>query len=80
MEEKFIEETLKLSLKSIITEKVEQEIKEKVEAFARELEDRKDNYIAEIMKGIRINQERDQLRNGINYRIIFENVVRIKQH
>lgn len=80
MEEKFIEETLKLSLKLIITEKVEQEIKEKVEAFARELEDRKDNYIAEIMKGIRINHERDQIRNGINYRIIFENVVRIKQH
>ena len=78
MEENFINDMLKNSLKSIITEKVEQEIEKEVKAFARKLEDRKDNYIAEIMKGIRIHQERDQLRNGINYRIIFENVVRLE--
>lgn len=79
MEEDFINEMVKKSLKSIITEKVDNEIKNEVENFTRRLEDRKDNYIAEIMKGIRIKHERDQMSDGINYRIIFENVVRLEK-
>lgn len=77
MEEKFLEEMLKMDIEQIVKAKVEEEIKQKVEEFRRELEDRKDNYISEIMKGIRIYHERDMGSMGINYKIVFENVYRI---
>ena len=77
MEEQFIEEILKKNIKAIISEKIDNEIKQKVENFRIELEDRKDNYIAEVMKGIRIYHERDMGSMGINYKIVFENVYRI---
>lgn len=78
MEEQFIEEILKKNMKAIISEKIDNEIKQKVENFRIELEDRKDNYIAEVMKGIRIYQERDRDSMAINYKIIFENIYRIE--
>ena len=77
MEEKFLEEMLKMDIEQIVKAKVEEEIKQKVEEFRTELEDRKDNYISEIMKGIRIYHERDMGSMGINYKIVFENVYRI---
>lgn len=75
--EDYIEFGIKCSVKQIITEKVQEEIDKKVEQFRTELEDRKDNYIAEVMKGIRIYHERDMGSIGINYKIVFENVYRI---
>lgn len=78
MEENFIENGIKISVKQIVSEKIQQEIDKKVESFKRELEDRKDNYISEVMKGIRIYHERDERSLGINYKIIFENVVRLE--
>lgn len=75
--EDYIEFGIKCSVKQIITEKVQEEIDKKVEQFRTELEDRKDNYISEIMKGIRIYHERDMGSMGINYKIVFENVYRI---
>ena len=50
-----------------------------VNEFKRELEDRKDNYIAEVMKGIRIYHERDFGSMGVNYKILFENVYRTEK-
>lgn len=79
MEERFLEQVLKKNIESIVRDRIDEEIKDEVEAFTRELEDRKDNYIAEIMKGIRIYHESDPMNFGINYRIIFENVVRLKE-
>lgn len=79
MEEKFIEHGIKCSLKQIITDKVNKEIEEEVEKFRRKLEDRKDNYISEIMKGIRIYHERDMGSLGVNYKIVFENVYRVEK-
>lgn len=79
MEENFIENGIKISVKQIVSEKIQQEIDKKVESFKRELEDRKDNYISEVMKGIRIYHERDERSLGINYKIIFENVVRLEK-
>lgn len=79
MEEKFIEQILKDSVEKIVSEKIEQEIASKIQTFKRELEDRKDQYIAEVMKGIRIIHERDMMSMGINYKIIFENVVRLEK-
>lgn len=78
MEEQFIEEMLKKNMKAIISEKIDNEIKQKVENFRIELEDRKDNYIAEVMKGIRIYHERDMNNMAINYKIVFENIYRIE--
>ena len=75
--EDYIEFGIKCSVKQIITEKVQEEIDKKVEQFRTELEDKKDNYISEIMKGIRIYHERDMGSMGINYKIVFENVYRI---
>lgn len=79
MKEEFIENGIKLSVKQIVSETIQQEIDKKVENFKRELEDRKDNYISEVMKGIRIYHERDMQSMGVNYRIIFENVTRLEK-
>lgn len=79
MGEEFIENGIKLSVKQIVSETIQQEIDKKVENFRKELEDRKDNYISEVMKGIRIYHEREIQGMGINYRIIFENVTRLER-
>ena len=74
-----LEEILKKDMKSIVSKKIDEEIEQKVNNFKKELEDRKDNYIAEIMKGIRVYHERDTMSMGINYKIIFENIYRIEK-
>ena len=79
MEEKFIENGIKISVKEIVRAKIDEEIEKKVEQFKRELEDRKDNYIAEVMKGIRIYHERDFGSMGMNYKIIFENITKLEK-
>ena len=79
MEEKFIENGIKISVKEIVRAKIDEEIEKKVEQFKRELEDRKDNYIAEVMKGIKIYHERDIGSMGVNYKILFENVYRTEK-
>ena len=79
MGEEFIENGIKLSVKQIVSKSIQQEIDKKVENFKRELEDRKDNYISEVMKGIRIYHEREMQGMGINYRIIFENITRLER-
>lgn len=79
MGEQFIEDAIKNSVEKIVREKIEEEIDKKVKQFKRELEYRKDNYIAEVMKGIRISHERDFGTLGINYRVIFENITKIEK-
>ena len=79
MEENFIHNTIKNAIKEIVTDKINNELKKKVEEFRDDLELRKDNYIAEVMKGIRITHEREMGGTGINYRIIFENVYKIEK-
>lgn len=79
MGEEFIGDAIKNSVEKIVREKIEEEIDKKVKQFKRELEYRKDNYIAEVMKGIRIFHERDFGSLGINYRIIFENITKIEK-
>lgn len=70
-------------IKKIIEEKMQEEIKSKIEVetkkFYRELTERKDQYISEIMNGIRIYHERDEMNLGMNYTIIFKNVVRLEK-
>lgn len=72
-------EIIKKVVKEKISEEIQNKIDEETEKFHRELTDRKDNYIAEIMNGIRIFSKRDELTLGMDYRIIFENVVRLEE-
>ena len=55
-----------------------EEIENKTEEFHRSLVDRKDKYIAEVMKGIRVFSTQNNPDGFINYRIQFENIERIE--
>lgn len=78
MEQDF-EDMIKEQVKNVISVRIEIEIERQVERFRKKLEDRKDDYIAEVMKGIRIYHERDTMNTGMNYKIIFENVYRLEE-
>jgi hypothetical protein len=69
-----IEEILKNEVKQNIEVKIDKLIEDEINDFTKQLLRRKDDYIAEIMKGIRILHERDHFMNTINYKIIFENI------
>lgn len=70
---------IKEQVKNVISVRIEIEIERQVERFRKKLEDRKDDYIAEVMKRIRIYHERDTMSMGMNYKIIFENVYRLEE-
>ena len=74
----YIEKCLKDSLRNIIANSVDEEIDKKVKEFQNQLVDRRDQYIAEIMKGIRILHSQNIEDKSMNYKIIFENVTRIE--
>lgn len=61
-----------------ISDEIDLEIEQKVKEYYRELTDRKDRYIAQVMKGIRVYSEYDHIYNQVNYKIIFENINRIE--
>ena len=73
-----LEQILILEVENNIRINIENEIEKEVEKFRRKLEDRKDQYIVEVMKGIRIAHERNM--NSITYRIIFENVTKLERN
>lgn len=79
MEERFIEQALKDSVEKLVSANIQVEIDEKVKKFREELEYRKDKYMAEVMKGIRIYHEREPLSMSMNYKIIFENIVKVEK-
>lgn len=72
-----IDKYLKDSLKKIITDKVDEEIEKKADDFKRQLIDRRNQYISEIMKGIQIIYEQNPMDLSMNYKITFENITRI---
>ena len=57
-----------------VSKKIDEEIDKKVEEFRKELVNNKDNYIAEIMKAIRIYSEQQSTGYYPRYQIVFENV------
>lgn len=79
MEERFLEQALKESVEKLVSANIQVEIDEKVKKFREELEFRKDRYIAEVMKGIRISHSREPNTMCMAYKIIFENVCRIEK-
>ena len=77
-ENDMLEEMIKINLKQLIEHKVNIEIEETVYKLKEKLENRKDEYIAEIMKGIRFHHEYNDIEHCMNYKIIFENVTRVE--
>lgn len=73
-----MEEIMLSEIRKQISKEIDEEINEKVQDFLYELTYRKDKYIAEVMKGIRIVHEQDPMTMNQNYRIIFENIVRLE--
>lgn len=73
-----IEEELKIILKNTLEDKIEEMIKEEVHEFANKLLARKDDYIAEVMKSIRIHEERETMSMQNHYIITFENIVKLE--
>ncbi len=76
--EKYIDKYLKDSLHNIIAMTVDEEIHKKVLEFEKQLIDKRNQYIAEIMKGIQILHEQEPTLKSMNYKIIFENIQRIE--
>ena len=74
-----IEEILKKEVQKNIEVKIDKLIEDEINDFTRKLLMRKDDYIAEIMRGIRILHEQDHFNNYVNYKIIFENIVYLKE-
>lgn len=77
--EQYIEKYLKDSLRNIIANSVDEEIDKKVQEFQKQLIDRRNQYISEIMKGIQIIHEQNPMDLSMNYKIIFENITRIER-
>lgn len=73
-----MEEIIKKAVKNEISNKIDEMITSETQRFYNKLTDMKDEYIAEIMRGIRICHERDEMGYMINYRIVFENIVRLE--
>ena len=51
---------------------------QEVENFRQRLESEKEQFITEIMKGIKIYRQQEGFDIGVNYKIILENVYRPK--
>lgn len=75
-----IEEMLKKEVQKNIEIKIDKLIEDEINDFTKKLLMRKDDYIAEIMRGIRILHEKNHFNNCINYKIIFENIVYLKEN
>ena len=73
-----IEEILKRAVKENIEVKIDRLIEDEVNEFTRRLLKRKDDYIAEIMKGIRIVEEQELGSMQNRYIITFINEVNLK--
>lgn len=66
-------EIIKREIERQISEQLDKEIMERTKEFHNELTGRKDQYIAEIMKGIRIEHEYNPESMYMDYRIMFIN-------
>ena len=72
------ETIMRKQIEQIANDEIEKMIREKVNEFNRELLSKKDNYIAELMKSIRIYSEQQTIDNIPRYLITVENTYKIK--
>lgn len=69
---------MKKQIEQIANDEIEKMIREKVNEFNRELLSKKENYIAELMKSIRIYSEQETIDKIPRYLITIENTYRIE--
>lgn len=72
------ETIMKKQIEQIANDEIEKMIREKVNEFNRELLSKKDNYIAELMKSIRIYSEQQTIDHIPRYLITVENTYKIE--
>ena len=72
------ETIMKKQIEQIANDEIEKMIREKVNQFNRELLSKKDNYIAELMKSIRIYIEQQPIDNIPRILITVENTYKIE--
>ena len=70
-------EVIKREVEKLISESIDKEIENRTIAFHNELIERKDQYIAEVMKGIRIAHEYNPELMSMDYRIMFINRIEV---
>lgn len=74
-----IETMLKKNLEQIANDEIDEMIRKEVEEFKYKLLSKKDTYIAELMKSIRIFSEQKTIDNMPRYLITIENTYRIEK-
>lgn len=74
-----IEAILKKNLEKIANDEIDEMIRKEVEEFKYKLLSKKDTYIAELMKSIRIFSEQKTIDNIPRYLITIENTYRIEK-
>ena len=79
MEEDILVKAIKNNVELVVRQNISKRIDEQVEIFRKELEDNKEQYIAEVMKGIRIMHIQEPGEWTMNYKITFENVTRLEK-
>ena len=73
-----IETILKKNLEQIANDEIDEMIRKEVEEFKYKLLSKKDTYIAELMKSIRIFSEQQTIDNIPRYLITIENIYKIE--
>lgn len=72
------ETIMKKQIEQIANDEIEKMIREKVNQFNRELLSKKENYIIELMKSIRIYSEQQTIDKIPRYLITIENTYKIE--
>lgn len=73
------ETIMKKQIEQIANDEIEKMIREKVNQFNRELLSKKDEYVTELMKSIRIYSEQQTIDYIPRYLITIENTYRIEK-
>lgn len=73
------EKTMKKQLEQIVGNEIDELIHDEINKIHRELCSRKDKYIAELMKSIRIYAQQESIDHIPRYAIIIENTYRIEK-
>lgn len=73
------ETIMKKQIEQIANDEIEKIIREKVNQFNRELLSKKDEYVIELMKSIRIYSEQQTIDHIPRYLITIENTYRIEK-
>ncbi len=73
------ETIMKKQIEQIANDEIEKMIREKVNQFNREMLSKKDEYVTELMKSIRIYSEQQTIDHIPRYLITIENTYRIEK-